>query len=183
MKKQLIEEVAKRLSTEMNKPEIIQKFGKLSYIARFRNQFNNPDETIPTPAIAIEVAQTNFRNRSKGQQEMSATIRIHVHFRNLEKQLLKKDLMPGMEELEYQELIHEAIHAWKPTGFTSLTRVEQSEDLAYDFALTDVIGYSVTAIDACAYQRRNHVESDASLQVNGDEFQRPEKTSPYPFET
>lgn len=186
MKKQLLIAIAKRLNVEMNKAAIVSKFGRLNYIARFRNQFMNPDETIPKLAVAVEFLPSGFSNRSKKQQEITFQVRIHVHNRIIEPQKLHlgKDMVTGLKDLEYLEEIHKVLHGWKPECFTTFERVEEAEDVTYDFAIDDTVTYETTAIDASADPRNNYEEVDVELEVNGENIPPPQdQESPYRFET
>lgn len=184
MKKELLIALAKRLHSELNKPALLAKYGKLAYIARFRNQFNNAEETIPPLAVALEFPPSIYHNRAKQTQEVEHTIRVHLHMRQLEKQRLDASglLIAGTKELDYLQEIHKVLHGWAPAGFTTLVRLDEAEDVNYDFALTDTISYGTTGTDSSADKRSEQEEISVDLEINEDVIPPPVPLpNPYDF--
>lgn len=184
MKLELYTAIVNRLNEKMNAPMIIKEYGKLNYIARFRNQFNNPEETIPSPAIAIEFSSIQYNNKSKGIQEGAFVVRIHSHWRSLAKQQMGVNEVEGVKSLKFQKEINKALHNWTPECFTTLIRTEEVDDVNYGFGVNDVLVYTTTAEDNSADKRGDQIEVEVDLEVDGETLIiPPNPDTTFPFKT
>lgn len=184
MKLELYTAIVNRLNEKMNTPMIIKEHGRLNYIARFRNQFNNPEETIPSPAIAIEFSSILWENKQKGIQLGTFSVRIHAHYRSLAKQQLGVTEVEGVKSLKYQKEINKALHGWNPECFTTMIRTEEVDDVNYGFGVDDLLLYTTTAEDYSADKRGEHIEVEVDLEVDGESLIiPPTPDTTFPFKT
>lgn len=184
MKLELFKQIVERLNTELNKKEIVSQFRPLNYIARYRGQFDDPQETLPKLCIAVEFSSIEYENKAKGIQEAEFQVKIHVYWRSLDQLKLGKTVVEGTQSLEYLIEVNRVLHGWSPVGFDTMSRISEEDNNAYENKTMDVLIYETKAEDCSADKRRNYEEVEIGLNVEeGETPEFIESETPYKFKT
>ncbi len=184
MKAELFEAIALRLKEKMNTTVLKSTYGPLNYIARFRNQFEDPNEALPRLAVAIEFSEIRFETQSKLIQEATFEVRIHCYNASLKKQKMGLTEVEGLATLQYLAEINKALQGWKPDCFSTMIRKQEIDDVTYDNKLKDIIVYEIMAVDRSADKRNDQVDAEFVLEVEPtQENLTPEPDDSFDIET